>query len=221
MIPQEQGTTGPRAEWHDVLLRLAGWLSDEDLADARALLAADRLDELARLIADAIAGGLVPYSAEDAARLRRLLSAHGDPSLVDAGVRPRMEPPPCGFAPVPPWGIGPRIVDEVDRAAVEAAAGLRVSRLWRVWRYPPTGLQPPRRIYLAETPADADPAHVAGRIQDALARAGESAPQVEAYTADTALPDYHRAALGEAETLLPTAMNGPEPDRPARGPGTS
>ncbi|MFB9835681.1 hypothetical protein [Actinoallomurus acaciae] len=193
---------GARAEWHDVLLRLAGWLADDDLARARELLAAGRLDELAELIAGAVDTGLVPYSAQDAERLRRLLAGYGDdPSLVDAGIRQRMEPPPGEFAPVSPWSVGPRVVDEIDQAAVDAARKTTVSGLWRVWRYPPTALQPLRRVYLAETPAGADPVEVTGLLQRALAEAGEAAPQVEAYTAGTSLPDYHRAALSGAEAL--------------------
>lgn len=192
---------GARAEWHDVLLRLAGWLADDDLTRARELLAAGRLDELAELIARAIDTGLVPYSAQDAERLRRLLAGYGDPSLVDAGIRQQMERPPGEFAPVPPWGIGPSMVDEIDQAAVDAARKTTVSGLWRVWRYPPTALQSLRRVYLAETPAGADPVEVTGLLQQALAEAGEAAPQVEAYPAGTPLPDYHRAALAGAEAL--------------------
>lgn len=193
---------GARAEWHDVLLRLAGWLADDDLARAREFLAAGRLDELAELIAGAIDTGLVPYSAPDAERLRRLLAGYGDdPSLVDAGIRQQVERPPGEFAPVSPWSIGPRVVDEIDQAAVDAARKTTVSGLWRVWRYPPTALQSLRRVYLAETPAGADPVEVTGLLQQALVEAGEPAPQVEAYPAGTPLPDYHRAALAVAEAL--------------------
>ncbi|MGI5225393.1 hypothetical protein [Actinoallomurus sp. CA-142502] len=193
---------GARAEWHDVLLRLAGWLADDDLTRAREFLAAGRLDELAGLIAGAVDTGLVPYSPGDAERLRRLLTGYvDDPSVVDAGIRRQMEQPPGDFAPVPPWGIGPSVVDEIDQAAVDAARKTTVSGLRRVWRYPPTGLQSPRRVYLAETPAGADPVEVTGLLQQALAEAGEAAPQVEAYSAGTPLPDYHRAALAGAEAL--------------------
>jgi hypothetical protein len=191
-----------RAEWHDVLLRLAGWLADEDLTKARALLATGRPDEVAEVIAQAIDTGLVPYSPQDADRLRVLLAGHtNDPSLVDAGVRQEMEDPPYDFASVPPWGIGPGVVDDVDDAVAEAAADAQVTKLWRAWRYPPTGLQSVRRVYLAETPVGADPAETAGRLQDALARAGEPTPQVEAYVAGTRLPYYQRSALARAEAL--------------------
>jgi hypothetical protein len=193
---------GARREWHDLLLRLAGWLADDDLARSRELLAAGRLEDLAELIAGAIDTGLVPCSPQDAERLRRLLAGYSDdPSLVDAGTRQRMERPPGEFAAVPPWGIGPSVVDEIDQAAVDAARKTTVSGLWRVWRYPPTGLQSPRRVYLVETPTEADPVEVAGLLQHALVAAGETAPQVEAYTAGTSLPDYHRAALERAEPL--------------------
>ncbi len=193
--------TDVRAEWHGVLLRLAGWLADEDLTRARASLAADRLGEVAEVVMAAIGTGLVPYSPQDAARLRNLLAAHtDDSSLVDAGVRQNLETPPYGFAPVPPWGIGPSVVDEADHAAMNAAA-TDLTRLWRVWRYPPTELQPIRRVYLAEVRPDADPAQVTGRIQEALTQTGETAPQVEAYPPGTRLPDYHRSALAQAEAL--------------------
>jgi hypothetical protein len=198
----EQHAPDARAEWHDVLLRFAGWPADEDLTRARALLAAGRLDDLAGLVAGAIGTGLVPYSRQDAERLRRLLAGHGDdPSLVEAGVRERVEDPPGQFAPVPPWGIGPSVVDEIDQAAADAAGEAGVSRLWRVWRYPVTGLQAPRRVYLAETPPEADPVEVTGLLQQALAEAGETAPQVEAYASGTPLPGYHRSALDAAEAL--------------------
>jgi hypothetical protein len=200
--------THARAQWHDVLLRLAGWLADEDLAQARDLLARNRLDGVAQVIAEAIDTGLVPYSPNDASRLRQLLAPYNDdPTLVDAGIRQDLEDPPCEFAPVPPWGIGPSTIDDIDRAAVTAATGAGVTRLWRAWRYPATGLQSPRRIYLAETPADIDPVKVAGRLQEGLIRAGEAAPQVETYTAETRLPRYHRSALSEAEALWSVPAN--------------
>jgi hypothetical protein len=47
----------------------------------------------------------------------------------------------------------------------------------------------------------ADPAETAGRPQDALARAGEPTPQVEAYVAGARLPYYQRSALARAEAL--------------------
>jgi hypothetical protein len=199
----EEHVAAARAEWHDLLLHLAGWLADDDLVKARALLAAGRLDEVAEVVARAIATGLVPYSRQDADRLRALLAGHhdDDPSLVDGGVRQEMEDPPYEFASVSPWTIGPAVVDDVDHAAVEAAADAPVTRLWRAWRYPPTGLQSPCRVYLAETPVDADPAEVTGRLQEALGRAGEPAPQVEAYVAGALLPHYQRSALAAAEAL--------------------
>ncbi|WP_433180109.1 hypothetical protein [Actinoallomurus sp. CA-150999] len=203
-MSQEPGAA-IRVEWHEVLLRLAGWLSDNDLFQARESLAEGGLDRVAYLIRDAISAGLVPYSAEDAARLQSLLAAHGvDPSLVEAGVRQSLEPPPWGFAPVPPWGIGPSVTDAVDQAAIDAAADSPVTTLTRVWRYPPTALQVPRRIYLAETTTDADLPVVTHHLHSALVRAGEPTPQVEVYTAESRLPEYHRSAISQAEPLWPT-----------------
>lgn len=200
----DEQSVGARRRWHDLLLRLAGWLPDRELAEARALLAANRLDDVAQVIATCIGTGLVPYSPQDGERLRELLAAHTDDlSVVDAGVRQEMEQPPCAFASVPPWSIGPSMLDDVDLAAVTAAASSGVTRLWRVWRYPATSLQSVRRIYLAQTSADVDPVEVAGRLQDELVRAGEQAPQVEAYVVGNALPEYHRSALDEAEAIWP------------------
>jgi hypothetical protein len=114
-----------RAEWHDVLLRLADWPADEDLAQARELLAENRLDGVAQVIAETINTGLV--------------------------------------IPLPACRL--------------PAGSTSLKTQWM-----PT-------------------AEAAGRLQEGLVRAGEAAPQVEAYTAGTKLPEYHRSALSEAGEL--------------------
>jgi hypothetical protein len=191
-----------RVQWHILLLNLAGWLPDEVVASAREALAAGRENGVAHLIAEAIITGLVPFTADNAARLSTLLAAQGeDPSLVDAGIRENPGPPPFTFLPVPPWGIGPNNLDDIDQAVLSASNRAGVVALWRVWRYPSHGLQASRRVFLAETSsADGMPA-VMGHLQEALRRAGEPSPQIEVFTAQTELSDYHQAARAMAELL--------------------
>jgi hypothetical protein len=198
------GLPDTRVQWHLLLLNLAGWLPDEVVASARESLAAGREDHVAHLIAEAIVTGLVPFTADDAARLSTLLAAQGeDPSPVDAGIRENPGLPPFTFLPVPPWGIGPDNLDDVDQAVLSASARAGVASLWRVWRYPSHGLQAARRVFLAETSSDSseDLAAATGRLQEALRRAGEPSPQIEVFTAQTGLSDYHQAARAMAELL--------------------
>lgn len=186
-----------------MLLNLAGWLPDEVVASARESLAAGQEGGVAHLIAEATITGLVPFTADNAARLSTLLAAQGeDPSPVSAGIRENPGPPPFTFMPVPPWGIGPNNLDDVDQAALSTSARIgAVAALWRVWRYPSHGLQAARRVYLVETSSADDVAAVAGRFQEALRGAGEPSPQVEVVPAQTELPEYHKAARAMAELL--------------------
>ncbi len=193
-----------RTQWHHLLLNFAGWIQDDVVATARQYLALGQEDQVARLVAEATATGLVPFTADHAAVLRRLLTEQGqDASAVRAGIRETVGVPPFTMMAGPPSGIGPSTRDDVDGAAVAAAVDLGALRLWRSWRYPPHGLLPPRRVFLIQAPEGSDLPTVAYRMQQALAQAGEPDPQVEALTSETPVPPYSVQALDAAEQLWP------------------
>jgi hypothetical protein len=208
-----------RADFHHLLLGLAGKVSDGLVAQARAWLAEDRIDEAARAVAFTAVSQHVPMIEDDVALLEELLEDSGVDPAVLAGVEIAQydAAPPFGFAAGPPDAPTPARpndapMDDVDTAAVAAVAeepGLR--GLWRAWRYPVDGSPwpPPRKVYLVEAEEDVDLVALTGRIQRRLTSAGETDPQVETYWSGSELPTYQRLVLGYGALLWAST---PEPD---------
>ncbi|GAA5194190.1 hypothetical protein GCM10023322_57940 [Rugosimonospora acidiphila] len=235
------------AACHDLLLRLAGRVPDRLLAEARHWLVAGDLRSLGHHVGSAVVAARAPLDPADAWLLAWLLpgdrpSAAPSAASLAALVGPVGEPA-YRFAPAAPSVLRaaggaiphrldltagpdrhrhPGLVDELDSAAVGAAADLaaigaadlaarqRCSEgppwpgpvaLWRGYRFSRSAGIPVRRVYLAQAGDGADPARLALRLQCALARHGEPDPQVEVFGAAQALPPYQRSALGHAALL--------------------
>ncbi|OHV30843.1 hypothetical protein CC117_27385 [Parafrankia colletiae] len=94
-------------------------------------------------------------------------------------------------------GDGAGTVVGTDRAMIEATrAETGACGLWRAWRVPPAEVPwpPPKRIYLVTVERRGELAAAAGRLQAALAAAGEPDPQVEVCPRGVPVPAYQRVA---------------------------
>ncbi|MDN3358246.1 hypothetical protein [Actinomadura sp. DC4] len=190
--------TDARRACHWTLLRLAGRLPDGLLTASRRLLAQGGHTAMARLVTLAVAGRDIPLHRDDLRCLGELLDGAeppaplGDPAPGDPMPRHRF------FAARPFPGTR---TDRIDQAAVAACRAEPDARgLWRAWRVPADdGHQTAKPVFVVET--DADPAGLAGRMQDRLTTAGELYPQVETYETGAWLPAYQRSARGAGELL--------------------
>jgi hypothetical protein len=204
----EDARTERRSTFHGLLLRLAGKAPDDLITQSRGWLAEGREGDAARAVTFAVLALGIPLVEVDVALLGELLDAAGADSSVLSQVQPaQFDPaPPYGFGSTPPDVPPPSRpdeapTDEVDRAAMAAAAGdTGVHGLWRAWRYPAdeSPWPPPRRIYLVEADQDVDLVETAARLASRLAAAGERDPQVEAYPVGAELPTYQRLARAYA-----------------------
>jgi len=176
---------------HDALLRLAGRIPDDVLAQARLRLADGQTDGLAAL----------------------------RPSLdVSYAFAPALPNPNTFGAAVPPLldlvgrGLGDA-VDDAARTAVEQLPGSVA--LWRVWRTAPAWAataMPPTRLYVVEV--DASLPLATATVMRALIAAGLPDPLVETYRPGDKLPTSTRRARA-AGALLWTRAEAP-PMRIAR-----
>ncbi|MBS2533139.1 hypothetical protein KGQ20_10165 [Catenulispora sp. NF23] len=205
-------------ELHEMLLRLAGHGPDDLLTRCRAWLAQERLPDVGKALTHVALAWGVRVSDADFDLLDMLLSAAGaDRSVLGLIARSGPSGLMYGFAPTfalaqdclsgraePssfwPGDGGPDATapeDEVCRAAVgSVAATPEAKALWRAWRFPASGSPwpVPRRVYVVEAGAGADLAGITHAVQQALEAVGETAPQVESYSAGAALPEYQRRA---------------------------
>jgi hypothetical protein len=204
---------------HLLLLRVAGWTSDDIVCLLRARLAEGRLSEVARSLLGAVLADRIPIRPEDAGLLARMLPEVPEIALL-AGAVPANGAlrPAHTFAPVlapartPPTVLDLSATDTVsraDRAAREALGQVtHPLGLWRSWRSTAGGRDVP--VYLVHTGADA--ASLPGAadwVQGELARAGVTDPQVEVWGPGVGLPPYQRLALGRSALLWAA-----EPARP-------
>jgi hypothetical protein len=215
---------------HHVLLRVAGWAPDEIVYEAREWLSHGRAAEVAQAVAFVVLSGRIPIEPADLdaldAALRDEAANHDQLAALDLGSA--AVPWWYAMSPVDPGrhSDGPQDVphsldlaadpadgydlDDVDVAAVAAVTDTEVhgmaDGLWRAWRCPaaPTPWPPPRRLFLVQA-ADAERLPMlTAELQRALVRAGEAAPQVEAFTDADNLPPYQRMALAHSALLWTT-----------------
>ncbi|AGL14092.1 hypothetical protein L083_0582 [Actinoplanes sp. N902-109] len=180
----EDGMTDPRPEvarLHGELLRLAGHVPGDLLAQARLRLADDDVDTVADLLDD-LAGGRPEPSFGFAPEL----SAEATVPVLDLTSEP--------------------LTDAADQAAAQALATLpEAVALWRSWRVPARWAAeavPPVRVYVAEatTRPDLLPA-VTALLMRALSGTGLTDPQVETYPAGMEPPPYQLRARSAAALL--------------------
>jgi hypothetical protein len=206
---------------HWMLLRLAGWLPDDTIAQCRTWLAEDRLVDLARTVTHAARLGRVQLSSDDLNLLGELyeldLVEPGELALLDTA---EFEPiVPVIFASTEraarTWAMESSAeegvpTDTVEHALVGWAAGYPGLRaVWRCWRVPGDGAPypPPVRVFVVETDRDADLPVIAARAQRELSSAGEAVPRVEVYTVGVQPPVYQTAARGAGSLLWASRPN--------------
>lgn len=186
---------------HELLLRLAGRLSDRRLWRFRDWLAAGALPALAGALPLTLLRERVPVTVHES----RLLSA----ALVDAGADP-------GLLNALPWVDGqaelgytfsadaPELA-MVDQVAVVLGAVLQgrddLVDVRGSWRRPRATSGPTTRIVLVTTVGDAP--RLTGELQRLLRALGTHEPGVEVLPEGIDLPPYQKAALAASEPLLP------------------
>jgi hypothetical protein len=215
---------------HHVLLRVSGWAPDEIVYKAREWLSQGRPAEVAQTVVFMALAGRIPIAPADLSVLKAALrdEAANHDQLADLDLVAAAEPWWYAMSPVQPrhhseepedvphsldLTADPTDVHHLDALDVAAVAAVtdtemdgRVDGLWRAWRYPaaPTPWPPPRRLYLVHA-ADPEPLPIlTAALQRALVRAGEAAPQVEAFTDADNLPPYQRMALAHSALLWTT-----------------
>jgi hypothetical protein len=118
---------------HELLLALAGRISDQTLAQARQVLAGGAPSSAIALVAGALSATPVQLTAAELTAIREL---SGDAGAL-AGQQPvaQRPSPPFGFSELDPDGEIRQ--DEVDEAVVAAAEAHSegLTGVWRSWRY--------------------------------------------------------------------------------------
>jgi hypothetical protein len=188
---------------HSLLLSLAGLIDDELLGWTRELAAVGEFDYALELITATVAaeGIRLPEPVHAA-----LLSAQRGQSGVELPDPEKGPVPPHRFLADPVAAGYPASVS--DASPVEALRGmpgrlLRDSRLWLSWRLTPAGGAPtpvPHPVLLIETADGAGADLLAYQVSDLLGRDGVFV-SVEVFGPDSAVGDYHRAALDAAVAL--------------------
>ncbi|CNE56625.1 Uncharacterised protein [Mycobacterium tuberculosis] len=194
-----------------MLLRLAGRLPDEVLAEERHWLAIGRLDYIGRTIPVAATTLGVPLTDADLAVLRDLRDRYrlDGAALASVGRQEGEPDTPYRFVPAPlgrpdtDTGGSAHAVDALDRAVIDAVATehgtVELVRSYRYHRDLP--VMPPKRVYLVRTDPGVEPYLLTLDLQAVMARHGEPDPQAEVYAADAELPPYHREALDAGAPL--------------------
>jgi hypothetical protein len=212
-------------ELHETLLRVAGWLPDDVLANARSRLAAGRCGEVARILTFAGARIVLPLTDDDVDLLGDLLEQEGADTDALTTIELAADYPPLlwQFSEAPPETS--RNDEEIDGydaaltailaedALVSAMADEVGARgLWCAWRTPVDGAPYPlpRLVYVVEVDDEAgELAELTGRLQHKLTSSGERAPQVEVVSMRGSLPSYQLAARGQGMLLWAAT---PEPE---------
>ncbi|PFG98334.1 hypothetical protein A8924_5843 [Saccharopolyspora erythraea NRRL 2338] len=202
-----------RAGMHDLLLRQAGLAPDELVAEARGWLSEDRLGEVARAVAFSATRYGLALSEDDLGMLSAVLQADGAPLDALQGIEPAVDDQPLVWQFSAEGPEAPGAEDDPAAAALIDLLGAEPAAhgLWRAWRAPADGspYPPPKAIYVVEADDDAELPALTARLQQALAAAGEVAPQVEVTPVDGDVPIYQRMARAHG-VLLWAATEAPD-----------
>lgn len=197
---------------HELLLRLAGRVDDDLLADAREFVAVGEDGQALELVTAALAA--------DAAVLPPAVRAE----LVTAAATARIDlDADAALAPAAPDTTAHRFSASADDDVPVVAAvrelpgrlrdGIRMRLAWRQTPAGPAPMPLPFPVLLVERPADGRPSEVlAYQVGTAMARSGMDVA-VEVLTAGRPLTTYHAAALRDSTPLTVDA-----PPRPAAPP---
>jgi hypothetical protein len=203
------------SECHEMLLRLAGRLPDDLMTRCREQLAQGEPAEMARGVLFCVLSGNLPLASYDVAVLTALLAeAGGDVSALDDVDIDESDPLRWHFTDVPPEEADTETGGEAEEASTgreeldQAMADALDTEpdaigCWRAWRIPPDGeiSGQGKAVFVVEVSSDADLAGMTARLQQQLAAAGETSPQVEVYPWDIELPVYQRLARGYGELV--------------------
>jgi hypothetical protein len=205
---------------HETLLRLAGSVPDDLLADARTRLADGAVADVARMLVFAGNRTMLPLTDEDLDLLAAVLRDAGqDPYVLDTVEL--IDPdtvPPWRFMATPPedGGDGRALVAALAEGDLVAALAEEPAArgLWRAWRTPVDDIPypPPRPVYVVAADSDvgeADLPALTARLQRKLVAAGDLAPQVEVTAIGDQPPLYQRLARAQG-SLLWAAVASPE-----------
>jgi hypothetical protein len=194
---------------HELLLRLAGRISDRELALARRTLAGGAVSRAIAQLTTTFAQVPFPLTADELAAIRSLA---GEREALP-GVHPVEELPALQFDFVDLDEYGGTGRDELDEALVEAveAHSSEITAVWRAWRYSrlddrrPSYSGPPYRVYVIEVE---HPGMILGISADLLRAVPDSADAgVEIIPLSDKPFPYQDEAL--AESLLLWARTSP------------
>lgn len=179
---------------HELLLRLAGRLSDTQLWRFRDWLASGALPVLGRALPRALLHDRVGLTADEHGLLRGI---GADPSLTSSVLG-------IGAVPEPPFTFTSETADQAangDPVGVVLGATLRsregVGEVRCAWRHA-AGSRTHRVVLVT---AVEDHQRLTGELQRMLRALGEHEPCVEVLAPDFDLTPYHRAALDVSELL--------------------
>ncbi|MFE5566559.1 hypothetical protein ACFQ68_16355 [Amycolatopsis japonica] len=208
------------SELHNMLLRAAGWLSDDALTNARGILARGQCEQVARLLVFAGRQTALPLTEDDLDVLSELLESEGGDSSSLASMELTSEDtlPPWQFsAEWPEPDDGEQDEDGTNATLISALAEQdliaaatsepNLRGLWSAVRTPvdDAPYPPPRVVYVAEVDDEheeaVEPAELAGRFQASLIAAGERNPQVEVIPLDSGNLHYQRAVQQNGKLL--------------------
>ncbi|RCW40240.1 hypothetical protein DFQ14_112121 [Halopolyspora algeriensis] len=183
---------------HELLLRLAGRLPDEQLWRYRDWLAGDAAEVVARsLPRDLVRERIMLTDADHRLLSDAVLPLGADPAVVDAvlpGDEPRWDD--CTFAAESPAGGTGDSEVLVLGATLRGRQGIHEVR--SAWRSRAGGAVAAGLERVVVVTASADFAELAGEIQRILRALGEQEPRVEVLTPEMEPTVYHRAALAES-----------------------
>ncbi|MGH3431736.1 MAG: hypothetical protein ACRDQB_02755 [Thermocrispum sp.] len=192
---------------HELLLRLAGRLPDDDLWRYRDWLAAGAMGVLARTLPKALLRFDIDLDPNDHQLLRTALLPHGaDPHLVSSALG--VDDTPEGrytFTEAAPdrWNV----VDSVS-AVVDAALRGRpeVGEVRESWRYSHLGGERDAKRVLLVT-AISGWSRLTGELQRVVRVLGDEVPSIEVLPPRVDLPAYHLAALARSRTVSVGAVD--------------
>jgi hypothetical protein len=184
---------------HQLLLRLAGRLSDRLLWRFRDWLAAGALPELSHTVPLTLLRERIGLTTEEVRLLDGALRPHGaDVGLISSIRELDQAPEPeYAFSPESPVRTGLGDSHSVLLSAVlhgRSDVG-EVRACWRRYRGGPAA----RRVLLVDASTGA--VRLTGELQRVQRALGEHDPCVEVLPPDIELPAYHRAALSASELL--------------------
>lgn len=194
---------------HELLLRLAGRLSDELLWRYRDWLSEGALSTLARTLPKSLLKYRIDLDEQEYYLLAAGLVPHGADRNQVSSTLGVDEPAPNGYTFT---SNAPERVKSVDSVTAILHAALRgrpeVGEVRESWRHDGAGgateQHGSRRVLLVT--ARSGQTRLAGELQRVLRVLGDEQPSVEVLPAGRELPEYHRAALAQSELVCVGAL---------------